>query len=995
MDRIRKNVDKLLSRRSDKEFDSSCLRSAPPNDEAHGVSVIEGQSIAFRVNSFKTGVASGPSSGSTNPLGLTMVHAFPEPLVDFIFVHGLGGTSVATWSWDRDPANFWLPWLSNDADLSRSRVFTYGYDASLTGPYTTVNILDFAKDLLFRMKTYSGSNSSDRTPIGTLPIVFVAHSMGGLVVKKAYILGKTDPQYTDMITRICAIVFLATPHKGSQLAQTLNTILKAAPGGGSKAFVADLEKNSGALQDINEQFRHMCGGLELVSFYETMKTSIGVGIKRLIVERDSALLEYPGETSSFLMADHHGMAKFKDPLDANFTNITNVLRFLTRPMMGEKHAHKDSFQPPPLLQIPFEEPFRPTTPGIDQESLLTRLGVILGIKNDHDDEFRLFSEKLHRGSCQWLLQRTNFQNWATNSLKSSGYLWISGNPGSGKSTLSSFIINHLRDQPYSGTYQHHFFLAGDKDKSTLAYMLRSIAYQVALSSDLFLSRLVELSDASGIAFDQEKVSTIWERVFEGLLFRLPSDDPLFWIIDGLDEAESPVGFLKLVSRIRSAAKINVLIVSRATKEISKDMADLLPTVVHEKISYGDTADDIRDYVRSVVSRIPISNGDNAREDIVQEIMAKASGSFLWVKLALDRLKGDWYTEEDIKSALNELPSGMEALYRRMMQNVSSQPERTREMAMRILTWASCAFSPLDIAELEVALCPEFTGFVNLGLMAEEICGHFVAIKKGKVTLIHETALKFLLHSTTAISPSRTGIYGSRKETLAPAAPISEHDGHAHAASVCISFLSDTVKWRRIFNSAQSSRQLQKADAMSTVFEQHPLLFYSTGQWAYHASLAPTDSEEFLDNVLAFLEEHCLLWMQAVTLSGQLRTLVRSAQYLKTYAKRRSQRSAKGPPRSFATAGEDKLRQWANDIVRIVGRFGGNMLENPSCISNLIVPFCPKDSIIAKTFGLSSQGGPSVRGLSSSGWDDCLARLNLGENRIASQLLCKDHYLVTC
>lgn len=58
------------------------------------------------------------------------------------------------------------------------------------------------------------------------------------------------------------------------------------------------------------------------------------------MERDSALLEYPGETSSSLIADHHGMAKFKDPLDSNFTNVTNVLRWLMKQLVGQ---HTPSF----------------------------------------------------------------------------------------------------------------------------------------------------------------------------------------------------------------------------------------------------------------------------------------------------------------------------------------------------------------------------------------------------------------------------------------------------------------------------------------------------------------------------------------------------------------------------------------------------------------------------------------------------------------------------
>lgn len=93
---------------------------------------------------------------ASNPLGMNMVYSCPDPALDFVFVHGVGGTSTGTWSWGRDPANFWPPWLANDTDLYRSRIFSYGYGAGLTGPYTTLSILDFAKDLLFNMKTYSG-----------------------------------------------------------------------------------------------------------------------------------------------------------------------------------------------------------------------------------------------------------------------------------------------------------------------------------------------------------------------------------------------------------------------------------------------------------------------------------------------------------------------------------------------------------------------------------------------------------------------------------------------------------------------------------------------------------------------------------------------------------------------------------------------------------------------------------------------------------------------
>lgn len=49
-----------------------------------------------------------------------------------------------------------------------------------------------------------------------------------------------------------------------------------------------------------------------------------------IVERESAILGYPTETSAPLHADHHGMAKFSSPEDTNYRDVRNVLRMFVR-----------------------------------------------------------------------------------------------------------------------------------------------------------------------------------------------------------------------------------------------------------------------------------------------------------------------------------------------------------------------------------------------------------------------------------------------------------------------------------------------------------------------------------------------------------------------------------------------------------------------------------------------------------------------------------------
>ena len=108
-----------------------------------------------------SGISWSPSP--VDALGLTLIYSPERPEVDVIFIHGIGGSSTRTWSWDRNPENFWPPWLVNDSEMKKSRMFTFGYDASISGKYISSSILDFAKDILFRMNTWVGEEAAMET----------------------------------------------------------------------------------------------------------------------------------------------------------------------------------------------------------------------------------------------------------------------------------------------------------------------------------------------------------------------------------------------------------------------------------------------------------------------------------------------------------------------------------------------------------------------------------------------------------------------------------------------------------------------------------------------------------------------------------------------------------------------------------------------------------------------------------------------------------------
>lgn len=96
-------------------------------------------------------------------------------------------------------------------------------------------------------------------------------------------MGRGDDQFARMISQMQGFFFLATPHSGSQYAKVLNNILSASPLASTKDYISQLEASSSSLQDLNEQFRTSCAGISLVSFYETLKTSVGRGIKKLVI----------------------------------------------------------------------------------------------------------------------------------------------------------------------------------------------------------------------------------------------------------------------------------------------------------------------------------------------------------------------------------------------------------------------------------------------------------------------------------------------------------------------------------------------------------------------------------------------------------------------------------------------------------------------------------------------------------------------------------------
>lgn len=437
-------------------------------------------------------------------------------------------------------------------------------------------------------------------------------------VRKAYMQGQNDPEYEEIIRAISAITFLATPHRGTNLADILNRILQSTVVANSKHYISELARTSFTLQKLNEQFRHIAPRLDIVSFYETQPTLIGRTAKivslllgliresanalKMVLEKDSSVLGYPGETSRALTADHHDVCKYESRRDPNYITVRNALKSLVSKIIstgGSNRQHASNRRS-----------------SLDLKSLLA-------ITELPDVDYILFRDQWSQGTGAWILEDEAYLEWVDAQGPTPRLLWLNGGPGTGKSVLSSFIISSLVERSFS--CQYFFIRFGDRKKRTLNFLLRSIAYQTTQSLPMFSQRITELVDEA-INYETADPRTIWERIFKGILFKMNLDKPLYWIIDGLDEASDPREIFRLLSDPSlSFAPIRVLLVSRKSSEIETAYQKVSKFVTSRSMGIEGHLEDQRSYIWQ---ELDMAGSPEVREDVVRRVLERSHNNFL-------------------------------------------------------------------------------------------------------------------------------------------------------------------------------------------------------------------------------------------------------------------------------------------------------------------------------------------------------------------------------
>ncbi|PTP74005.1 esterase/lipase family protein [Vibrio splendidus] len=161
-----------------------------------------------------------------------------------VFIHGLGGHHEKTWLSSTPDKGFWPNWLSEEID--NIAIWSVGYlnPISRWGSPKAMHFTDRAKDILHRLSQEPLFRDGE--------IIFVGHSMGGLMIKQMFHYADRSSEVQSIMGRVTKVCFLATPHRGSSgadLADRLRII--ALP----SVATASLLKNDPNLRELNEWYR--------------------------------------------------------------------------------------------------------------------------------------------------------------------------------------------------------------------------------------------------------------------------------------------------------------------------------------------------------------------------------------------------------------------------------------------------------------------------------------------------------------------------------------------------------------------------------------------------------------------------------------------------------------------------------------------------------------------------------------------------------------------
>lgn len=449
------------------------------------------------------------------------------------------------------------------------------------------------------------------------------------------------------------------------------------------------------------------------------------------------------------------------------------------------------------------------------------------------------------GTCNWFLQHDRYQKWRDSTI--GGLLWVSGDPGCGKSVLSKFLIDHeLRTlESVSICY---FFFKDDDEQGRLQNALCGLLHQLFTLKPGLLKYALQEFERNGDRLFIESL-LLWR-----LLITAASDPTaghIVCVLDAVDECKDTDRY-KLIDLLNffyndsivnagRCSNLKFLVTSRPYHKIELNFQELVSKIPTSRLAgeeeYKAISNEIELVIRSKVMQIATKRSlkPHVRDLLLTKLLSIPHQTYLWVYLIFKEIENTFdSTETKLSCVIERLPESVYHAYERILSRSTNEIE-----ARKILQIVIAATRPLDLKEMDVILAMnenirqyndlDLEGEIHIKQRIRNTCGLFLRVSDTKIYLIHQTAKEFLvakkpdhMHSESRIRPKQWNN------------SLVEQDCDYLLAQICVKYLSfTTFETGSFVNYVMDSNRHRKDQILDLLIFQYRFLQYSATQWGAH------------------------------------------------------------------------------------------------------------------------------------------------------------------
>lgn len=299
-------------------------------------------------------------------------------IADIVFVHGLQGSSHGTWTYGIEGSSEYFFWPEQlGRELPDCGIWSIGYSAGITELGKPGMLIE--KRALNLVSQFGVKNIGDR------PVIFICHSMGGLLVKELAVRGAlpSDAKHSQLVKNIRGIIFCGTPHRGSALASLASFL------GVAQRHVRQMKGNEEALDLAHERFVKwlQSNPIEVLTFAESYplkrQTFLGRFMPRLMVVPRASANPDVGNLHD-VDADHLSLVKPKSG-DLIYEASLQWLRGIAKLVQ---------VNPPVIPDATFDPSVLPVSQHLVHSASST---LVIDLGNEKEERLKIIQKKLSEG----------------------------------------------------------------------------------------------------------------------------------------------------------------------------------------------------------------------------------------------------------------------------------------------------------------------------------------------------------------------------------------------------------------------------------------------------------------------------------------------------------------------------------------------------------------------------------------------------------------------